>query len=161
MYRNIGGKIKTLSVVIALIGVIGSFIAGMVVLSQDAVGVGLCVILVGSLLSWIGSFALYGFGEMIENSAKTAENSARILNLMGGTPFTFDDEEEEDDVEEVYVSATAEEEKQDEEKNQKYRITVEGEERTLRHEHGDLYRDYLGYGWIKIGENEFKQVGKK
>ena len=35
--------------------------------------VGILIFIVGSLVSWIGSFFTYGFGELVENSAKIAE----------------------------------------------------------------------------------------
>ena len=38
-------------------------------------GVGLVVIIVGCLGSWIGSFFTYGFGELIEKTTEIAENT--------------------------------------------------------------------------------------
>ena len=64
---------------------IASFVAGIsVVMIVSGMGVyaadtgaylvvGILIFIVGSLLSWIGSFFTYGFGELVENSAKIAE----------------------------------------------------------------------------------------
>ena len=71
MFDNIGSKIKTLAKVVCWIGIIGSIIAGMAMIAtMGSVGVlsGLLTIVLGTLLSWVGSFVLYGFGEMVENS---------------------------------------------------------------------------------------------
>ena len=74
MFNNIGGKIKGLAQFIAWVGIILSFISGIDVISSysNFVG-GLLVIVIGSILSWIGSFVLYGFGQLIENSDDMAE----------------------------------------------------------------------------------------
>ena len=71
MFDNIGSKIKTLAKVVCWIGIIGSVIAGIAMIAtMGSVGVlsGLLTIVLGALLSWVGSFVLYGFGEMVENS---------------------------------------------------------------------------------------------
>ena len=71
MFDNIGSKIKTLAKVVCWIGIIGSIIAGIAMIAtMGSVGVlsGLLTIVLGALLSWAGSFVLYGFGKMVENS---------------------------------------------------------------------------------------------
>ena len=71
MFYDIGKKIKTLAKVVCWIGIIGSVIGGIVMIAtMGSVGVlsGLLTIVLGVLFSWIGSFVLYGFGEMVENS---------------------------------------------------------------------------------------------
>ena len=71
MFDNIGSKIKTLAKVICWIGILISVISGIVVIASTGstgVPVGILVIVLGALLSWIGSFVLYGFGQLIENS---------------------------------------------------------------------------------------------
>ena len=71
MFDNIGSKIKTLAKVVCWIGIIGSIIAGMAMIAtMGSVGVlsGLLTIVLGAMISWVGSFVLYGFGEMVENS---------------------------------------------------------------------------------------------
>ena len=85
MFDNIGGKIKSLAKVTCWIGIIISLIAAIVMMisSKYAVLFGLLVLIVGPLISWISSFALYGFGELIETNCEIAKNtrgsSARSL----------------------------------------------------------------------------------
>ncbi len=70
MFKNIGGKIKTLAVVITCIGIVLSIIVGSLLMVNELVIVGILVMLVGILASWISSFILFGYGQMIENSDK-------------------------------------------------------------------------------------------
>ena len=79
MFDNIGGKIKTLAKVVCWIGIIACIITGIVLMAtnDDLVLVGILTAVVGSLLSWVGSFILYGFGQLVENSDIIAEQSAR------------------------------------------------------------------------------------
>lgn len=81
MYNNIGGKIKGLAVFFCILGILGSLTVGILAivagseldfLFEDggiygAVG-GVLIIIVGSLISWISSFLLYGFGQLVQNS---------------------------------------------------------------------------------------------
>ena len=85
MFNNIGAKIKTLAKILCWIGIIGSVISGIVIIvagsrnsyystpygsfsSGSAVLAGILTMVLGSLLSWIGSFFAYGFGQLIENT---------------------------------------------------------------------------------------------
>ena len=86
MFSNIGGKIKGLAKFICWVGIISSVVAGIVLIisSHNSNGyysytdtnmiiAGILVMLFGSILSWIGSFVLYGFGELVDNSSKLVE----------------------------------------------------------------------------------------
>lgn len=85
MFKNIGGKIKDLAQVICYLGIAISVVAGIVMIgfgssSYDGdtmVVMGCVVMIVGSLVSWIGSFFAYGFGELIENTTVIAELAAK------------------------------------------------------------------------------------
>ena len=74
MFSNIGGKIKVLAQVQCWLGIIGSIIYGIVLISAstrmryggETVALGVAVMIGGSFLSWICSFFGYGFGELIE-----------------------------------------------------------------------------------------------
>ena len=73
MFDNIGGKIKKLTQVICWIGMITSVLVGFVIMSRPYGGIagviiGVIVAAAGCFVSWIGSFFLYGFGQLIENS---------------------------------------------------------------------------------------------
>ena len=82
MFNNIGGKIKTLSVVVTLIGIVASIIIGIAFITNEEVLIGFVVMLAGSFISWISSFVLYGFGELICNSDKIAKECNEIrLNM--------------------------------------------------------------------------------
>jgi hypothetical protein len=98
MFNNIGGKIKGLAKFLCWLGIILSVIAGVVLIiaastkssySFDSYGeritlstggsivAGILVIVFGSLFSWIGSFFMYGFGELVENSKKVADRVSK------------------------------------------------------------------------------------
>lgn len=68
MYEQIGEKIKALASTLAAIGSIISFFGGIVLITidEDNVLLGIFVIVIGSLLSWVSSWLLYGFGELID-----------------------------------------------------------------------------------------------
>ncbi len=78
MYNNIGKKIKVLAKVLAWIGIAASVISGLaMIIASSRVGgpmalTGILAMVLGSLLSWVSSFVLYGFGEIVENSALIA-----------------------------------------------------------------------------------------
>jgi len=74
MFDNIGGKIKMVAKVSCWIGIIASVILGIIFLAEsDNELIGLLFIILGPLCFWLGSFITYGFGELIENSAKLVE----------------------------------------------------------------------------------------
>lgn len=91
MFKNIGRKIKTLAKVVCWLGIIFSVLLGVMIMlgsasaaqfvtqyeqsgtqiaisSGASIVLGIIVIVVGVLASWIGSFMTYGFGQLIENS---------------------------------------------------------------------------------------------
>lgn len=68
MFSNIGGKIKATAKVSCWILIVLFVIAGIVLMVSRAVLAGLITMVAGVLSAWVGSFVLYGFGEMVENS---------------------------------------------------------------------------------------------
>ena len=68
MFDNIGGKLKGLAKVICWLGIIVTAISGLLVMVNGNILEGILAIVVGCLFSWIGSWALYGFGQLIENT---------------------------------------------------------------------------------------------
>lgn len=69
MFDNIGGKIKKLASILATLGVIASIIVGFIfIMKIRDVLTFILITGLGSLVSWISSFCLYGFGQLIENS---------------------------------------------------------------------------------------------
>ena len=82
MFDNIGGKIKTLALVSTIIGMVAFGIYGLALLFSGAVLIGILVAGLGCLSAWIGSFLLYGFGELIEQQAMNNAYSAQIVRLL-------------------------------------------------------------------------------
>lgn len=82
MFDKIGQKIKGLAKTICIIGIVLSVIAGVAMMAVGGgAGVisGLLFIAVGALLSWVSSFVLYGFGEIICKLSEIAENTKKNL----------------------------------------------------------------------------------
>ncbi len=73
MYENVGGKLKGLAVASMLVGIILSIsIGGLFFENEDMIFIGIIIMIAGFLMSWISSLALYGFGQLVENSDKIA-----------------------------------------------------------------------------------------
>lgn len=84
MYNEVGEKIKKLAKVLAIIGIMGAVIFGIMLInkgvelsehsySSEALGttytiLGIVVILGGSLVSWLSYLTLYGFGELVDRA---------------------------------------------------------------------------------------------
>ena len=71
MFSNIGGKIKTLAKIIFAVEAVIIVIWAFKLLFSEYEEVrltGLIVLVVGLLVSWISSWFLYGFGELIETN---------------------------------------------------------------------------------------------
>lgn len=85
MYNNIGSKHKIFARVFAWIGIIGSVITGLIFIAQGMnnhrgetlVGIGVGVLIGGSFLSWVASWFMFGFGELIEKATEIAINTAK------------------------------------------------------------------------------------
>ena len=78
MFDNIGGKIKGVAKIITWMGIITSVISFLIILStgdDKLIGFGFIILIVGCIVSWLSSLTLYGFGQLIENSAIIAGNS--------------------------------------------------------------------------------------
>ncbi len=68
MFDNIGEKIKTLATVSCWIGIVASFLGSIVLLLGGELLTALLTAVSGPLASWVGSFVLYGFGDLIETN---------------------------------------------------------------------------------------------
>lgn len=84
MYDNIGSKIKTVAKVVGFAGIGISILTGLLFLlvsfSEEKFsyfGIGILVALLGSLISWASTIALYGFGQIVENTDVIAKQSKR------------------------------------------------------------------------------------
>lgn len=85
MFNNIGRKIKTFAKVMCWIGIIASVVAGLVMIATSfssyapaaGIAAGILTAVLGSLFSWVGSFMMVGFGELVENTAEIAANTRK------------------------------------------------------------------------------------
>lgn len=87
MFDNIGNKIKSLAKVMCWICILASVIAAFVVIAatgETGLIPGIAIAVIGSLLSWVGSFVLYGFGEMVENSDIRTELAVKAATEKKG-----------------------------------------------------------------------------
>lgn len=104
MFSNIGGKIKIFVVVCFVFGCIGAVITAISFWAQMDKG-GALMFLYGLLagggvflISWIGSFVLYAYGQMVENTdymtyyleeiAKETKKQTALLAAEKGAPAT-------------------------------------------------------------------------
>ena len=87
MFDNIGRKIKGLATFKCWIGIIACVITGIGMIvsafhgrytDSEMLWMGIGVGVVGSLLSWVGSFVLYGFGTLVENSENLSQISKEL-----------------------------------------------------------------------------------
>lgn len=81
MYEDIGKKIKGMAKVIAIVQAVLSAIGGIVMMAVVSYLIvpGLLTMLLGPVLAWLGSWVLYGFGELVD---KTCD----IERKMAGAP---------------------------------------------------------------------------
>ncbi len=89
MFDDIGGKIKGLTTVIAVIGIGISVIAGITLMFTMNFLSGLFVAAVGGISCYVGSFFAYGFGQLIENSdilVAEMKKGNRIASSEGNAP---------------------------------------------------------------------------
>ena len=84
MFNNIGKKIKTLAELICWIGILISLILGLIFVIEN-IFVGFIIFIIGVLSSWVGSFLLYGFGELVDNSTKIVKNM-ELIDRPEGKP---------------------------------------------------------------------------
>ena len=71
MWNDIGRKLQTLAKVFCWLGIIGSIVWGIVIMTQNnriqsPIFTGILYIVIGCLASWIGSWAIYGLGIVVE-----------------------------------------------------------------------------------------------
>ncbi len=74
MFTNVGNKIKVWASVLFWVGIAISVIYGltMIVVLKQLAFIGVIIMAIGALASWLSSLVLYGFGELIENSSVIA-----------------------------------------------------------------------------------------
>ena len=77
MYNNIGKKIKGLALASFIVVSIISVLAGlfMFIEDEDMAGIAMLVILVCPLITWVSSWVLYGFGELVDKACDIERNT--------------------------------------------------------------------------------------
>lgn len=110
MFKNIGKKIRVLAMVLCWIGIAFSVLAGVVFILSGAgvieklpiqvtggadigtmlIVFGVVSILLGSLMSWVGSFLLYGFGKLVEETEANGARLEQLQNTLVGTAGAAD-----------------------------------------------------------------------
>ena len=81
-FNNIGEKIKGLAIAYFIISTIAQIIYGIYLWFEFASGLGFLLIIASPFLAWISSWTLYGFGQLVENSQKSAEMQEEILQEL-------------------------------------------------------------------------------
>ena len=85
MFDNVGSKIKKLAKIFCWLGIAASVISGIAIIiaSPSAYNhnslalTGVLTVALGCLFSWICSFFIYGFGQLIENTDYIRSNMQR------------------------------------------------------------------------------------
>lgn len=110
MFYQIGKKIKTLATVVTVIGIIISVLLGIGLIAADAsayeqssdeadliisILIDLGISTIGCLISWLMSFLLYGYGELIDETSRLAthfcgENTSNTGSSLFGKAITID-----------------------------------------------------------------------
>ena len=85
MFDNIGNKIKTLALVTSIITIVACVFVSILMAVREQYWYAAVFVTLGPLFAWISSFLLYGFGQLIENSDKIANNTEDILREMANT----------------------------------------------------------------------------
>ncbi len=80
MFDDIGGNIKVLAKIQFCIGVVLFCIAGISTIYIGNTIAGVLMIVLGILGSWITTFFIYGFGELIESTVSLNRNVERLHN---------------------------------------------------------------------------------
>jgi hypothetical protein len=90
MFQNIGKKIKTVAIVIMIVGIVLSVLGGLFAFWGGFLGIDFITALVGFvmiaslgiLFSWLSVFILYGFGELVDQSMTMTQRQEEILRLL-------------------------------------------------------------------------------
>lgn len=73
MFTNLGGKLMMMAKILCWLGIVVSVIAGIVMLANSRgdgalIFTGILTMVIGVLVSWIGSWAMYGLGEVVKEA---------------------------------------------------------------------------------------------
>lgn len=84
LFSDIAGKIQTLAVIIAVAGAILGLLTFILIaiIDEEMILPGLLIGVVIAVLSWAGTFTLYGFGTLIKSEQASAEYLYKIMNAL-------------------------------------------------------------------------------
>ena len=84
MFSDVGKKIKSVAEFVFVFQVLLSLIGGIVIIANDddMAGLGILVIIVGSVIAWLSSLLIYAYGEIAQTNAQNEENTRLILQLL-------------------------------------------------------------------------------
>ena len=90
MYNNVGGKLKTVAVTMAVILSVACVIGGIALLAEfgeDLWFISVPLIIAGPFLSWIISLPLYAFGEIVDRLVQIDKNTrySKVNNAESGS----------------------------------------------------------------------------
>lgn len=86
MYNNIGSKIKGLAAAF-IIKAIAAVLSGLsiIIITTEEDLFGLLIAILGSIVAWVSSWFIYGFGEVVDTNGEIARNTYEIArNTYGG-----------------------------------------------------------------------------
>ena len=78
MFNNIGGKIKSIAKICCILGMLIYVAMGVFIAVFSNVMYGVFVAVGGCLVAWLGTVAIYGFGELIET---TMDNNHQLRKI--------------------------------------------------------------------------------
>ena len=94
MFQNIGRKIKILAIVVCWIGIIASIVFAIAFWQEQETlrydlrvgrGPGFVILILGSLLSYVSSWLLYAFGELVQTSCDRTELAREAAEAQAET----------------------------------------------------------------------------
>ena len=75
MFDNIGSKIKSLAMILFILGVIASFVFAIYFFLIEEGILGVCYLFLGPIVSYLSVLLLYGFGEIITKLTEIEKNT--------------------------------------------------------------------------------------
>ena len=100
MFENVGGKIKTFSMIYGVLGVFSACIMGLYCMAERLLLQGLIVLVFGSLGAWFSSLLVYAFGHLVENS-----DYIKLSLSMLQAPRTFNEKIFHDDTNDRFMQS--------------------------------------------------------
>ena len=75
MFDYVGAKMMALAKVCAWVGICSSILCALVVMDEGELLMGVIIVVLGSLISWVSSLVLSGFGQLIDDVSVLKQKS--------------------------------------------------------------------------------------